>query len=92
MDASEIFDRLPPEKLAAFKEELHLCMFISDVHKVAQKFGQELTDEQARAILEGHGSEEVSAHVLEEVTGGANNVNITYVNRGLPELPPLWRG
>ena len=44
MDASEIFDRLPPEKLAAFKEELHLCMFISDVHKVAQEFGQELTD------------------------------------------------
>lgn len=64
-------------------------MTIEQVKAGAKKrFGQELTDEQAEAILENHSSEELSAQVLEEVAGGANNIKITYVDRNMPEEMP----
>lgn len=48
-------------------------MTIEQIKAEAKKrFGQELTDEQAKVILESHGSQELSAHVLEKVIGGAN--------------------
>lgn len=47
-------------------------MTIEQVKAEARKrFGQDLTDEQAEAILKSNGSEELSARALEEVTGGA---------------------
>lgn len=51
-----------------------------------ERFGQDLTDEQAEAILENHSSEELSAQVLEEVAGGATNIKITYVKYKKPEV------
>lgn len=64
-------------------------MTIEQIKAEAKKrFGQDLTDEQAEAILESHSSEELSAQSLEEVAGGANNIKITYVDRNMPEEMP----
>lgn len=55
-------------------------MTIEQIKAEAKKrFGQDLTDEQAEAVLENHSSEELSAQALEEVAGGKQNIKITYV-------------
>lgn len=67
-------------------------MTIEQIKAEAKKrFGQDLTDEQAEAILKSDDSDELSAKALEEVTGGANNIKITYVDRNMPELPRVFR-
>lgn len=64
-------------------------MTIEQIKAEAKKrFGQDITDEQAEAILENHSSEELSAQVLEEVTGGANNIKIKYVDRNMSKKMP----
>lgn len=67
-------------------------MTIEQIKAEAKKrFGQDLTDEQAEAILENHSSEELSAQALEEVTGGANNIKIKYVDRNMSkEMPNVY--
>lgn len=67
-------------------------MTIEQIKAEAKKrFGQDLTDEQAEAILENHSSEELSAQVLEEVTGGATKLKITYVDHSMPDVSKLPR-
>lgn len=55
-------------------------MTIEQIKAEAKKrFGQDLTDEQAEAVLKSDGSEELSANALEEVAGGKHDIKITYV-------------
>lgn len=64
-------------------------MAVEQIKEEAKKrFDQDLTDEQAEAILKSDGAEELSGQALEEVTGGTNNVKITYLNHNLNHNPP----
>lgn len=64
-------------------------MAVEQIKEEAKKrFDQDLTDEQAEAILKSDGSEKLSGQALEEVTGGTNNVKITYLNYNLNHNPP----
>lgn len=57
-------------------------MTIEQVKEEAKKkFGKDLTDEQAQAILKGSGLGELSAQVLEEVTGGVR-YELKVINQG----------
>ena len=63
-------------------------MTIEQIKAEAKKFGKDLTDEQAEAILKGYGWGELSAQMLEEVTGGV----LYKLNVDRPDLPPQYCG
>lgn len=62
-------------------------MAVEQIKEEAKKrFDQDLTDEQAEAILKSDGAEELSDQALEEVAGGANNIKINYVKYKKPDV------